>query len=261
VSVVYTHDGTVGRIYINCNLVQTRIGGNAGNSNIYDLFLGRLNSAQYPYWFNGDMDEVRIYDRALTQDEVTIYGGCAAAPVTLTNFAASVINKRSIRLNWETENESEMKEYAIQRSVSNENNFITIGKQVPANKPTKNSYTFTDNNALPNTLYQYRLEMVDLDGSKKYSAVKTAKIDNNELFITLVQNPAKNLVQFRTSNYSGDASLSLYNAAGMLVRQSQIRLINNQLSSFNTGSLAKGFYWMHIQASNRKIVEKIFLIN
>src|ERR1051326_5436799 len=45
-------------------------------SNAEDLFLGKLNEPQLPFWFNGDMDEVRIYNRALNQSEVNAYGDC-----------------------------------------------------------------------------------------------------------------------------------------------------------------------------------------
>jgi hypothetical protein len=36
-----------------------------------DLFLGKKDNEQYPYWFNGVIDEIRIYNKALTFDEVT----------------------------------------------------------------------------------------------------------------------------------------------------------------------------------------------
>jgi gliding motility-associated-like protein len=37
----------------------------------------RLNDSQFPYWFNGVTDEVRIYNRALNPDEVNAYGDCS----------------------------------------------------------------------------------------------------------------------------------------------------------------------------------------
>ena len=75
-SVVYTCDGTTTRIYVNCQLVGSGPANGITFINNYDLFLGKLNSAQYPYWFNGSMDEVRIYNRPLDTDEVNAYSGC-----------------------------------------------------------------------------------------------------------------------------------------------------------------------------------------
>ena len=39
-------------------------------TNAYDLLLGKWNTPSYPYWFNGVLDDVRIYNRALTRNEV-----------------------------------------------------------------------------------------------------------------------------------------------------------------------------------------------
>jgi len=78
-SVVYTYDGTTARIYINCQLRLTANISVASFTNSFDLFFGKLNNASFPYWFNGDMDEIRIYDRALNQDEVNVLGDCPAA--------------------------------------------------------------------------------------------------------------------------------------------------------------------------------------
>lgn len=74
-NVTVTYDGTTARLYVNCILrATTPFTGNFTNS--FDVFLGHLNNAQFPYWLNGDLDEVRIYDRALTVDEVNVLGGC-----------------------------------------------------------------------------------------------------------------------------------------------------------------------------------------
>jgi gliding motility-associated-like protein len=74
-SVVITYDGTTARLYVNC-ILQATNSISPTFTNAYDVFLGHLNNAQFPYWLNGDLDEVRIYDRALNVDEVNTLGGC-----------------------------------------------------------------------------------------------------------------------------------------------------------------------------------------
>ncbi|MBK8610791.1 MAG: gliding motility-associated C-terminal domain-containing protein [Chitinophagaceae bacterium] len=76
-SVVVTYDGTTARLYVNCVLKNSVAQGGLTFTNSFDLFFGRLNSSQFPYWLNGDLDEVRIYNRALNQAEVNALGGCA----------------------------------------------------------------------------------------------------------------------------------------------------------------------------------------
>ncbi|MBK7306091.1 MAG: LamG domain-containing protein [Chitinophagaceae bacterium] len=87
-SVIATYDGTTARLYVNCQLILARTQSGATFTNAADLYLGRFNSGAFPYWVNGDIDEVRIYDRALNPDEVYILGGCLT-PVTCNNWLSA----------------------------------------------------------------------------------------------------------------------------------------------------------------------------
>ncbi|MDF2189469.1 LamG domain-containing protein [Paraflavitalea sp. CAU 1676] len=70
-SVVYTYENLTARIYINGELksekkyAQFSFVPNSGS-----LYLGKNLDSQYPYWFNGVIDDVRIYNRALCSGEV-----------------------------------------------------------------------------------------------------------------------------------------------------------------------------------------------
>lgn len=68
--VVYTFDGTKASLYIDGAQIGSITTSIPYVPSSDDLFLGRLNDPQYPYWFNGVMDEVRIYNRALNQQEI-----------------------------------------------------------------------------------------------------------------------------------------------------------------------------------------------
>lgn len=83
-SVIYTYDGSIARLYINCELKDSTPSSIQSFSNSADLYLGKLNNPSYPYWFNGDMDDVRIYDRAINTDEVNVIGGCRLASASFT---------------------------------------------------------------------------------------------------------------------------------------------------------------------------------
>jgi gliding motility-associated-like protein len=75
-NVVLTTDGTTAKIYVDCVLRNSVPAVSSTFTNAYDLYIGKLNNGSYPYWLNGDLDEIRIYDRALNQDEVNVLGGC-----------------------------------------------------------------------------------------------------------------------------------------------------------------------------------------
>jgi len=109
-SVVYTYDGSHARLYIDCNLILDSEQPGLSFANGADLFFGRLNDSQYPYWLNADLDEVRIYNRALNEDEVKAYSSsckqlnkvtasftspdtiCVNAPVNFLNTSQNANN-------------------------------------------------------------------------------------------------------------------------------------------------------------------------
>jgi pimeloyl-ACP methyl ester carboxylesterase len=70
--VVTTVSGTIGKVYLDGNLDGT---GNVGNipANVLDIFIGRAhpnNGSGETEWFNGIIDDVRIYNRALSDSEI-----------------------------------------------------------------------------------------------------------------------------------------------------------------------------------------------
>lgn len=67
---VVVRNGSVTRIYQNGSLVQTKTGSGTPAFNNSNLKIGGPNTATFPYYFHGAMDDLRIYNRALTDSEV-----------------------------------------------------------------------------------------------------------------------------------------------------------------------------------------------
>jgi hypothetical protein len=63
--VAITYDGSSIMLYINGELKSSMNRHTTYTPNAGDLFLGKLNSGTYPFYLNGVLDEVRIYNRAL----------------------------------------------------------------------------------------------------------------------------------------------------------------------------------------------------
>lgn len=96
-SVVCTYDGTTAKIYVDCVLRSTNVIAQAVFQTNFNLYFGHMNDPQYPYWLNGDLDEIRIYDRAINQEEVNAYSGCA--PVTsCTNWLETLEIGASVKI-------------------------------------------------------------------------------------------------------------------------------------------------------------------
>ena len=64
-TLISTYDGLQTKTYINGQLVATQVKTAVFTINSNDLFIGKTENPTYPYWFNGVIDEIRIYNRAL----------------------------------------------------------------------------------------------------------------------------------------------------------------------------------------------------
>lgn len=70
-NLVYTYDGVESRFYINGVLKSIVVKSAAFTPDSFDLSIGKHNDPNYPYYFNGVIDEIRIYNRPLTQSAIT----------------------------------------------------------------------------------------------------------------------------------------------------------------------------------------------
>jgi hypothetical protein len=68
--VIGTYDGNSMNIYVNGILENTISVTKVLGSNNKDVYIGRFCYPSYPYWVNGVLDDIRIYNRSLTSDEI-----------------------------------------------------------------------------------------------------------------------------------------------------------------------------------------------
>lgn len=68
---VYTYNGSIGKLYINDTLVNQvdKVAGFTPNTS--PLLIGKTGRVDFPYWFKGAIDEIRIYNVALSKTQVT----------------------------------------------------------------------------------------------------------------------------------------------------------------------------------------------
>lgn len=66
------YDGKTIKLFIDCNLYSSGNCTDCSFINDDDLYIGRMENPKFPYWFNGCLDELRIYNRALNADEIAV---------------------------------------------------------------------------------------------------------------------------------------------------------------------------------------------
>ncbi|HSU28775.1 MAG TPA: LamG-like jellyroll fold domain-containing protein, partial [Chitinophagaceae bacterium] len=89
--VVYTVSADSVKLYVNCSLVWKAPKLSPIGTNTEDLFFGKKNYTPFPYWFNGVIDEIRIYDRPINQEEVEVLGDCRPSISNVINQYTPVL--------------------------------------------------------------------------------------------------------------------------------------------------------------------------
>ena len=74
-NIVYTYGNGVSNLYINNKLVMSAAVSTSFTPNTYDLLIGKSLNPPFPYYFTGVIDEIRIYNRALSSSEITGLSG------------------------------------------------------------------------------------------------------------------------------------------------------------------------------------------
>jgi hypothetical protein len=182
-------------------------------------------------------------------------------PVELTSFVSNV-SGRQVNLNWETKTEVNSNKYEIERASNGVMDataaWVSVGTVQAAgmsNSPKK--YSFIDKN-LQAGKYQYRLKMIDNDGSFKFSDVVETEVSLPKNF-ELTQNYPNPFNPSTKIEYQVpvDAKiiLEVYNIAGQkvteLVNQDQPAGYYSVSFGSSSNKLASGVYIYRIAATEK----------
>jgi hypothetical protein len=178
-------------------------------------------------------------------------------PVELSSFTSDCPDGRSVQLNWETKTEKNSNKFIVERkSLTDWENLGSVMASVLSNSPKH--YSFSDNK-LQSGKYQYRLKMMDNDGSFYYSKIIEINLALPKNF-ELSQNYPNPFNPSTKINYSlpfdSKVTLDVYNVAGVKIAQ----LVNGEKPAgyytvdFNSCSIGKniasGVYFYRIIVSN-----------
>ncbi len=164
-------------------------------------------------------------------------GTLLGLPVTLLNFNANYTGT-SVKLNWNTANEINVKNYIIQRSTDGIN-FINIGVVHAIGNSYSNTYSYIDATFNGDKLY-YRLQSVDLNGTYKNSTIIiiNTKLKNQ---LQVFPNPTTDFITIVTLKSSKQTIFNIISNDGKLVKQLTIEP-NTIQSSMYIRDLPAGNY-------------------
>ncbi|MEP6950127.1 MAG: ice-binding family protein [Ginsengibacter sp.] len=180
-------------------------------------------------------------------------------PLSFTSVNAYQVNG-NIAVEWKMENEENMKQYEVEKSLDG-NHYIKTNT-FPANHSKIDNYNWLDTQVVAGYNY-YRIKSVNINGEKAYSIVM--KVDylkvNGSPSINVYPNPiANNRIWVRFNNIgTGIYILQLFNTAGQLEVVKIIRHIGSTpLESFETkNKLAAGKYELKLAGHDIRLTTAV----
>ncbi len=170
-----------------------------------------------------------------------------AGPVELTSFSASVKNS-VVQLTWKTATEINSLKFDVQRKSGN-SEWVKIGEVIAAgNSNSDKNYSFSDKAA--SGKYQYRIKMIDVDGSYEYSSVVEAEV---------VQPGEFRLSQNYPNPFNPSTTIDYALASDSRVTLELYSLIGEKVAELVNKEQASGYYSYHLNTNGMNLTTGVYL--
>lgn len=168
-------------------------------------------------------------------------------PVTYTSVKA-VMNNDVVNVEWKVNNQINVKQYEVEKSVDGTNFTAVFTQAVSSNNTAEQIFNWSDANPAAGFNY-YRIKSVDIDGASKYSTVVKVMYNAKKAAVTLVSNPVINnsiKLQF-SQQVKGTYMVTLTNMEGQLLYKQQVKHTgSNALYDIKIGAMPAGQYQLTI---------------
>ncbi len=210
-----------------------------------EVIMGRYFGVQPTSAFSGKMDDVRVYNRALSTNEISsIYE--AVLPVNLISFTATPKQKQ-VQLDWSTSNESDNSFFEIQRShdAVSWNEISRVDGS--GSTGLVSVYRFIDVETSVGEVY-YRLRQVDFDGSSTFSP--TISVSFEQLNFSAFPNPTQGLL---TVNSGGKITVHDFTGRTLLTADG---VSGSTTTILDLSNLRSGLYFVKTETDVQKILKR-----
>ncbi len=177
--------------------------------------------------------------------------GNATLPLQLLTFNGTLKNNTTTNLIWKTTNEQNTSHFIVERSIDAQQ-FSALGTVTAnGNGAAETNYAFDDHNVEDLQVQQvyYRLKMVDINGTYRYSNIVRVNLPGLQNDITISPNPVGSEVNASiTSAEAGSAEWTIIDNGGRVMVQNTTLLKKgtNTLAIY-IGQLASGSYYMTVK--------------
>lgn len=184
----------------------------------------------------------------------------APLPLTLLSFNATV-NNCVPSLKWVTESEINTDRFEIESYQFNNNGtWKKVGEVTAKGTLASSTYSFIDNTGYASKeKIQYRLKMIDKDGSYTYSEILPLLIDCNQITVQAYPNPVQDgKLYVNISGANGKTESILLSVSGQVVSR---KTITNGTNVIDVSAIANGTYILNVVGANGMNKKVKVLIN
>ena len=236
-----------------------------GFESVSPVTMGFIDSGN-GYHYEGLLDEVKLFGRVLTADEIKRrYQEVYDAITELIVFKGEYRNG-SVYLDWATAAEADLKTFEVERSENGEN-FEKIGVvQANGNSNVRIDYKYTDTEPLPDKGY-YRLKITKVNGAFTYSNIVYLEYGGPtaSTFI-LYPNPTtiEKEVSVEIANLQKEEQVTVLisDARGRILARDNLVTEPNGSLSFSipvTNNFASGIYNVSVVTTKKTISRKLVI--
>jgi len=175
----------------------------------------------------------------------------------LHTFSATAQNNKFIRVAWSATNETSGT-YTPERAEKESTSFTELYSQTMAGGASLRNYTYNDNTAQPNVVYQYRLKIKE-NGVVRYSEIKLASLTGKGFFVDIAPNPSDGIFKVYVRGFTGNMQIVVHNELG---QQISARNVNTNATAPITIDLTNkpaGVYTMKLQTEEATEVYKLIV--
>tara|TARA_R110001599_G_scaffold145336_2_gene327764 strand:+ start:23786 stop:30733 length:6948 start_codon:yes stop_codon:yes gene_type:complete len=171
-----------------------------------------------------------------------------ALPVTLISFKAESLEDATVKLKWETSDETNNAFYSIERSGNGSDFEVVANVNGAGTTESTTSYTYTDQSPLEGVSF-YRLKQTDFNGVAKFSEIVRVIVlfDQTGYSIKVYPNPVRSgsdiTVALQDEIFKID-SYRIFNSQGKLFFE-EVNIGNEKTIKINTKLLPQGIYIVH----------------
>ncbi len=176
-------------------------------------------------------------------------------PIKMNSFYATRVGTQ-VNLSWSTEVEINAKEFVIERKTTGD--FEAVSVIAATNKTEGSKYAFSDRN-MEAGISQYRIKMVDLDGTFRYSEIRAVKGAGTKGDFTVFPNPSYGNTNLNITDVSENTEIHVYDNSGRMVR----KISNINKTNISIDDLQKGMYMIRMvdTKTGETVTKKLSVLN